>query len=143
MKKTLIVTILILISSQAVANVYPFRDRRSKIQQWLNANGYGGSVHDGLMQYFSSISDLSQGTLFDHVNNVMDQHGYAGSIDDKLGAFFQEKTGNSDRRDGERSFWSDSGLNFDVGGGFSPGDALLLESGYFLLLESNDKLLLE
>lgn len=105
-----LIIIFILIASTSYADM--FRGKPSDIKRWLNAKGCGGSYSDALRCYFEGLSNLSSGTLYDHINDVMNQHGYTGTLGDKLGAFFTAKTGVSDRRDAERSFWDNDSLNF-------------------------------
>lgn len=110
-----------------------FSEKPSTIRSWLSVKGFNGSFHNALLQYFSSISTLSNGTLYDHINESLSILGYTGTLRDKLAAFFIDKTGISDRRDAERNFFSSNTNSFN---------GLLNEDGRQLLNEDGSSLLI-
>lgn len=104
-----------------------FVERPDKILQFMNANGYSGTYYDAVYEYFQQLSSLSQGTLEDHVNDVIVQAGFVtGTLQDKLTAFFVDATGISDRRDAERSFWQNTSNSFGGSNGLDEFTKLLL-----------------
>jgi hypothetical protein len=141
MMKRLIISIALLLSvtTLAHARTYMFRDKPSNIKRWMNAKGCGGSTFDSMMCYFTSLSNISNGTLYDHVNDVLTQNGCSGTMEDKVSCFFSTKKGDGGR-DGERAFWQDDSQTFEVAAGT---DVLLLETGDRILLETGDGILIE
>lgn len=117
MKKLLsIILILSIICTNVYAGTYMFSDKPSKISRWLAVKGYGGSVYDALNGYFSSLSGLSNGTLYDHVNATLVNLGYTGTMEDKLATFFVTTTSIGNPRDAERAFWDNDSYSFGVNG---------------------------
>lgn len=129
MKKLIIILLLLFcFVPQSFAGTYMFSDKPSHIKRWLAVKGYGGSTYDALMAYFSSLSGLSEGTLYDHVNATLINLGYTGSMNDMLNAFFTTTTGQSGN-DGERAFWGNDSYSF---GGVSLDNALLYNGDYLI-----------
>lgn len=95
----------------------PFNAKTSLIRTWINGKGYSGSVENALFTYFQANSSLSQGTIFDHLNNGLGIAGYSGTLADRLTTMFQAKTGISNRKDAERAFFGNTSLDFFSGGG--------------------------
>ena len=95
----------------------PFFAKTSLIRTWINGKGYGGSVENALYTYCQANSSLSQGTLFDHLNNGLGVAGYSGTLADRLTTMFQSKTGVSNRKDAEIRFFADTSLDFFGSGG--------------------------
>lgn len=95
----------------------PFNAKTSLIRTWINGKGYTGTVENALYTYFQANSSLSQGTLFDHLNNGLGAAGYSGTLTDRLTEMFQSTTGVSNRKDAERKFFADTSLDFFGGGG--------------------------
>ena len=119
----------LLLTTSVYAGTYMFRDKASNIDRWLTAKGESGSTYDMLYSNFSAYSTLGAGTLYDHVDNVMSQHGYSGTMDDKLSGFFETTTSVSGRGDAERSFWANDSYTFDP----SPSEA-----GNFTFIDGNN-----
>jgi hypothetical protein len=144
MKKIIVLLFLILFVGNAEAQFFYFREKPSRIHQWMNAKGYSGSTYDMSYAYFQSLSGLSEGTLYDHLVKVLGDLGYTGTIRDQLSSFFQEKTGVSGHREAESAFWADSNLDFNLQS-FDPGDGLLLtdDSSFLLLVDNSSKLIFE
>lgn len=139
--KKIIILLILLITTNCYADL--FADKPSNIRRWLAAKGYNGSTYDALNAYFGSLSTLSRGTLEDNINDVLSNQGYSGTLDDKLNAFFTTKTGQGNRRDAERAFWSNDSLSFAAGGGGGGNFILLVDgSSKILLVDGSSKLLL-
>jgi hypothetical protein len=115
-----------------------FHAKPSLIKNFMVVKGYGGSVYDASFGYFQSLSGISDGTLYDHINGTLLARGYSGSIEDMLGAFFITETGISDRDDAERAFWNDTTNGFDGGGGGAGPNDIVDESGGTITDESGN-----
>lgn len=95
----------------------------SQVLSWLNRKGYYGTVYDAFSQYVQDGSELTDGTMYDHFVNRMNQSGYNVSsyedLDDMLVTMFMEKTGEVFRYDAERKFFDDDSLDmFTTASGF-------------------------
>ena len=93
-----------------------FRARPSDVLSWLNAHGHTGSLSDALVGYFQNISELSDGTLRDHVQKVLNARGYTGLVSEMLRSFFISKYSTVISPDSERAFWQDITTTFALAG---------------------------
>lgn len=90
----------------------PFIVKPQLILSWLNAKGYGGTVYDALMRYFQSKSNNKNGSLEDMVSDTLGFCSPNTTLQDKLTEFFTSITGVSGRYDAEKSFFSNTSLDF-------------------------------
>lgn len=139
--KKLIITICLLITTTAHAEI--FAAKPSDIKRWLSAKGYNGTTYDALNSYFKTLSTVTNGTLEDDINDVLARQGYEGNLENKLNAFFTAKTGQGNRRDAERSFWSNDSLSFAAAAGGTNFLLLADSSSFLLLTDSSSKLILQ
>ena len=93
-----------------------FVARPSDVLSWLNAHGHTGSLSDALVGYFQNISELSDGTLRDHVQKVLNARGYTGLVEEMLRSFFIRKYSTVISPDSERAFWQDITTTFATAG---------------------------
>ena len=91
-----------------------FIDKPSNIKRWLNAKGYPGSYPNALYNYFSYISGIRSGTIFDHIDKTLSLWGLSGTLQDKLTDFFIRNTGINERRTAERSFFNNDNKTFEI-----------------------------
>ena len=92
--------------------MYPFNEKDSKIGAWARAKGFSGLPYDAIYGYFQSLSGISRGTLYDHINVVATANQATGTLKDKLNYIFQNRTGISNPKDAERAFWNNTSLEF-------------------------------
>lgn len=117
-----------------------FRDKSSKIENWMKAKGYSQKISNALVSYFQSKSGLSNVKLYDHLRKTLLDMGYSGTIEDQLSKFFTEKTGIINRNDSERAFWDNTSLDFSnavISGEFATqsDDLLITEDSNQLVTE--------
>jgi hypothetical protein len=129
--------LLIFLTVNAYAGTYMFRDKADNIDRWLEAKGESGSTYDMLFSQFSGFSTLSVGSLYDHVDNVMVQFGYSGTLQDKLTGFFEATTSQRGRGDAERSFWANDSYSFDPNPS-EPGNFVFVDTNNFTFIDGNN-----
>jgi len=137
MKKIIITILILLLAQTAYAGTYMFRDKASKIDRWLIAKGESGTTYDMLNSNFASYSTLSEGTLRDHVGNVMGQHGYTGTIEEQLASFFTSTTSVAGWGDAERAFWVNDSYTFNPSSG-SGGGFIFVDGNNFVFTDGNN-----
>lgn len=106
---------------------FPFNARKSLISSWFEAKGYSGSLTDMMTKYFQSVSGITSGTLFDHINATLTPTVPNGTLQDRLNYLFSQRTGISNRIDAEIAFWSNSLNSFQA---FIPSDISGLQAWY-------------
>lgn len=116
----------------------PFFEKPDKVLQWLRAKGYTGTINDALMKYCQDNSSLTQGTLFDHLNNALGRAGYTGTLNDRLNTMFISKTGVTNRKDAERKLFADNTLGLFTNGNDSFTKLLLHIDSDFTDSSSNN-----
>lgn len=120
---------------------YFFCGKPEKINRWMSAKGFTGTLSNSVINYFKSKSGIQSNNLYDHLRKTLLDLGYIGTIPDQLNSFFENKTGILNRDDAERYFWDNDSLDFSSGAAL--GNNLLLEDASYILLESSDKISLE
>lgn len=118
-----------------------FKAKDSIILQWANAKGYSGTARDAMLQHLQESSNLSSGTISDHLDDVLNQLGYTGTIEDKLSGHFISTTGISNPKDAERNFFSNS--SNDIGSPVVSGTTITAEDGNTLLAEDGSSIITE
>lgn len=79
------------------------------------------------MAYFSNISGLASGTVFDHISKSLSNIGFnQGELGDQLTSFFQSVTGQSSRVDAEFAFWGSGSSSFSGGNIVKDTDGFIL-----------------
>jgi hypothetical protein len=118
-----------------------FIEKPSIIRKWFADKGYTGTFYDVQFAYFQTLSNLTKGTLYDHVYDRMIQLGFSGTLDDMLDSFFTQKMSQGDPKIAERLFWKDSSLEFSL---VTPtSEALLTEDGINLTTEDGQNIMTE
>ncbi len=115
-----------------------YYEKPSIIQKWFADKGYIGTYYDVQFAYFQTLSNLTTGTLYDHMYNRMIQLGFVGTLRDCLDSFFKVKMSNPDAKLAERLFWRDSSLDFILVAPTSVN--LLTEDGQPLLTEDGQNI---
>lgn len=105
------------------------------LRSFLRRNGFTDEL-----DFWRSLSGLSQGTIADHLIHYLRSLGYTGTATDQLRDFLQDQV----------DFAGQGATLYDLADRFYNGtyppagaDALLMETGDFLLLEDGGKILLE
>ena len=91
-----------------------FRETPSVMLSWFEAKGYGGTLYDRLYAYFQTKSSMTNGTLYDLVNDKLTALGFSGTLRQKLNGFFMQKMSIGEPYRAERLFWRDTSTDFEL-----------------------------
>jgi hypothetical protein len=104
-------------------------------EQWVKRSGF-----DDELDFWSSLSGLSSGTVYDHMDEYLGYLGYTGDTGDKLRTFIIDQVGNIGTTfDNANEMFLGSYSTAE----YESGVNILTEDGDFLVTEDGDTLVTE